>query len=550
MSLHKLPPPPLEPLVSEQDTPYPIEALPPVARDAAEAIATHVQAPIELTAPIVLSAISSIAQGRINAPNMDSPDGQPCSLFYLTLSDSGDGKSRCRNIAYKPIDDKQKEDRRAYKKEYDEYQESCKTLKGEALDAYLACHNEPKDPTVNVDDATYEAIAARLVKDTLIMSWSTDEAGGILCGQSVSGDNQKTVLSGLTKLFDNGTIDRVRSKSNADGSGVGLNRRFCMNLIAQESIVNSALSDPILRQQGFLPRFILAVAPSLAGGRFVDLESIKKRPEDSQAIVKYWNRCQELIETSLAVDEIHNEIRPSVIDQADEALEVQVDFHNEIESELGRFGNYEDIKAFGGRAKQIAVRLATVLAYFEGKQSIDHKTMTDACVLAKYSLDQWLSYSTPSGQRKVEKDAVSLMDWLKKPKRNGKWNTFNMARLAKDIRNGLRGVDELKPAVDYLVEKGYLFFDGDKTYTVNPQALGDAGSTGNAGNNAFTGLQGPKESREVTGNKTQRLNSDSVPASIRQDLRQGNNVNTSLSGVPALPATPAPICDNDSEEVE
>ena len=67
-------------------------------------------------------------------------------------------------------------------------------------------------------------------------------------------------------------------------------------------------------------------------------------------------------------------------------------------------------QAFASRASQLARRLATVFAYFEGLQWIDAKTLTGACEVVKHSLNEWAMYADI--EVKTESDAERLIKWL------------------------------------------------------------------------------------------------------------------------------------------
>ncbi len=65
-------------------------------------------------------------------------------------------------------------------------------------------------------------------------------------------------------------VERTRSKSNLNGSGRAYDVRLTFNLQGQHEVLSDALKDPVLRGQGFLPRFILTIPENLAGTRLQD----------------------------------------------------------------------------------------------------------------------------------------------------------------------------------------------------------------------------------------------------------------------------------------
>ena len=67
-------------------------------------------------------------------------------------------------------------------------------------------------------------------------------------------------------------------------------------------------------------------------------------------------------------------------------------------------------QAFASRASQLARRLATVFAYFEGLDRIDASTLKGACEVVKHSLNEWATYSDI--EVRTESDAEKLIKWL------------------------------------------------------------------------------------------------------------------------------------------
>lgn len=93
-----------------------------------------------------------------------------------------------------------------------------------------------------------------------------------------------------------------------------------------------------------------------------------------------------------------------------EAKKVDEFYYNYFETSQLPNGPYGYIQAFASRACQLARRLATVFAYFEGLQNIDAKTLTGACEIIKHSLNSWLMYKNI--EVKAESDAERLLKWL------------------------------------------------------------------------------------------------------------------------------------------
>jgi hypothetical protein len=72
--------------------------------------------------------------------------------------------------------------------------------------------------------------------------------------------------------------------------------RLTFNLQGQHEVLSEALKDNVLREQGFLPRFILAVPENLAGTRLQDANFSQKSANLDHRLIAYWDRCKTLLD--------------------------------------------------------------------------------------------------------------------------------------------------------------------------------------------------------------------------------------------------------------
>ena len=406
----------LLPLSQSETTlnPYPIHALPPLAQDAVKAISEHVQSPIAMTAQCVIGAMSHIAQAKVNAPHPFNAQGEPCSLFLLTEGQSGSRKSTSRNLADQAIIKYERKQYEAYRQDLEQWKSGQAGLPKKDREAYCAENPPPNDPSTLYSDITLESIAGLFIDGVLNnASIASDEAGQFFGGHSMKADTRNQALGGYAKLFDDGFVERTRSKSNLNGSGRAYDVRLTFNLQGQHEVLAEALKDPVLRGQGFLPRFILTIPENLAGTRLQDAIYRNKSASTDHRLIAYWTRCEYLLDDCphvKAEHELHN--GRYVLPMNDEAREIDQEFYNMFEVLQGKGKRYEYLQAFASRASQLARRLATVFAYFEGLQWIDAKTLKGACEVVKHSLNEWAMYADI--EVKTESDAERLIKWLVK----------------------------------------------------------------------------------------------------------------------------------------
>ncbi len=438
------------------NNPYPIHALPPLAKDAVMAISEHVQSPIAMTAQCVIGAMSHIAQAHVNAPHPFSPQGEPCSLYLLTEGQSGSRKSTSRNMADKAIIQHERKQYELYRRDLEQWKSGQASLDKKDREAYCAENPPPNDPSTLYSDITLESIAGLYVDGILNnASIASDEAAQFFGGHTMKGDTRNQALGGYAKLFDDGSVERTRSKSNLNGSGRAYDVRLTFNLQGQHEVLSDALKDPVLRGQGFLPRFILTVPENLAGTRLQDAIYRSKNANHDHRLIAYWTRCEYLLDDSprpQANHELNN--GRYVIPMNDEAREIDSAFYNMFEELQGKGKRYEYLQAFASRASQLARRLATVFAYFEGLQWIDASTLTGACEVVKHSLNEWATYSDI--EVRTESDAERLIKWLIRKCDADKTNCIAKTLALKGAPSHLRKTRAFDPCLKELIESNYV----------------------------------------------------------------------------------------------
>ena len=403
---------PLAQAETTTNSPYPIHALPPLARDAVMAISEPVQSPIAMTAQCVIGAMSHIAQAHVNAPHPFNANGEPCSLYLLTEGQSGSRKSTSRNMADKAIIQHERKQYELYRRSLEQWKSGQASLNKKDRETYSAENPPPHDPSTLYSDITLESIAGLYVDGILNnASIASDEAAQFFGGHTMKGDTRNQALGGYAKLFDDGFVERTRSKSNLNGSGRAYDVRLTFNLQGQHEVLSEALKDPVLRGQGFLPRFILTVPENLAGTRLQDAIYQSKNANTDHRLIAYWTRCEYLLDDCprpQAEHELNN--GRYVIPMNEDARQIDLAFYNMFEELQGKGKRYEYLQAFASRASQLARRLATVFAYFEGLQWIDASTLTGACEVVKHSLNEWATYSDI--EVRTESDAEKLIKWF------------------------------------------------------------------------------------------------------------------------------------------
>jgi len=483
-------------------TPYPVDALPPLMREAVQAIAELEKVPPAIAGQCVVGAAAHLAQSRANAWHPGgNPAGSPCSLFMLSLFGSGEGKSSARRLAFKTIDEAEREMRNQHRQQCEEIMIQTRLLKGKARDEFMENNPLPNDPRTQYSDATFEPLAGDFIRGKSAASWDTDEGGQMLGGSSLKADTVAATLGGLTKGFDNGYFERTRSRGNMEGSGVAYNRRLSIHLLAQPIAVAEALSNPLLTGQGFLARFLFAAPDSLAGTRFITQESLSRNAYADPRILRYWARCNDIAAIPEYIDLETREVAPPVLDLDDAAIELWANFKNKIESELGTLGKFAGIKPFANRGAEQALRLATVLGCFKGLERINVDCMNRACQLAWYSLSEWLRYTEAGSANPLLKDAANLMAWMRAPERAESWQEFDKTKAGKSWPGASRNAKKRDRMLAVLVEHHHLLTSDGKRFKINP--LSETAEAAEAADTQRSCSPGLKEDSRILAEESQ-----------------------------------------------
>lgn len=240
-----------------------------------------------------------------------------------------------------------------------------------------------------------------------------------------------------------------------NGSGRAYDVRLTFNLQGQHEVLSDALKDPVLRGQGFLPRFILTIPENLAGTRLQDASHQANDANLDHRLIAFWNRCEYLLDESpLPLTENQESGERYVIQMNDEAKLIDLDFYNEVERLQAKGQRYEYLQAFASRASQLARRLATVFAYFEGLKELDASILSSACNVIRHSLGEWARYAEIETVK--ENDAEKLFKYLRGKCQDGKTHCLHKTVSMKGAPSHLRKAKEFDPCLNELIEFNYV----------------------------------------------------------------------------------------------
>lgn len=427
-----------EPLANNpnQPTPYPIDAFTGLLKHVVKAVAHYTQAPTAIAGQCVLGALAHMGQRFIDAPMGNGH--MPASLILITEGESGSGKSQAMGLTHFKIREYEKQLYADYLIELSSWENDRVSLKGKELADFLEASPKPQNPKTMFKEATIEPILDKFIDGSIgNASWTTDEAAQFFNGHTMKGDTAGNALSSLTTLYSDGEVSRLRSQKSAYATPHtdAYNVRMTLLLQGQRVILEPALADPVMNGQGFLARALIACPEDLRGQRvWNDEQRNNDSPYDNPHLIDYWVRCHALLDplpANLPNDSTGAPQRIKMQWADQQTKQVFSDFRQAIEDRQAHGQPLEYLKAYASRMAENASRIASLMAFFDGRKAITTDDIKRAFMLVEYSTAERLRYldATPTGE---QNDSEKLSSWLV-DKARGK-NPHKLNRT--DIYNG------------------------------------------------------------------------------------------------------------------
>jgi hypothetical protein len=403
--------------------PYPVAELGPILQPACEAMQRVIQAPDAVCGASLLAAASLAVQGLADV----HIDGRviPLTLWLLTVAESGERKSACDSEAMRPAREHEKVLAKAYAdalaahedelEEWNAKRDAAKTAakksKGEGTAKGLRdvgpAPLPPLQPKLTIADFTAEGLSKLLAVGLPSIGAFTDEAVLVFGGHGMTKETTARTAGTLCKLWDSGTLDRIRA---GDGATKVYGRRLAMHLMAQPVIAELALSDDVLSGQGFLARCLLAWPQSTAGTRTYVAESLR----DDAAMIRYTAilAARHALPLPIAEGE-RNELAPRALRLSADAFTVWRGVHDTVEVAIVPGERYATVKAWAGKTPEQCLRIAGVLTLIDHADAttIEAPAVQRAAEIALWHLNEAVRLAGTAELSAEVRDAEALLDW-------------------------------------------------------------------------------------------------------------------------------------------
>lgn len=493
---------------SEDET-YPWGALPQTLRGAVIEICKNDSLSVPIAAQAVLSAVSLACQDLIWVDRGIANDEKSvCSLFLLTVADTGARKSRADQLVVKPIEAYDLAKRAAfeadtlvYKSDQAELERKSRELKkaeghlfrksrtlsisedpeakklarkagdgAEAITREIAeldrQINERRRP--RLQRVLYSKIPVRQLEQSLAQNWPaaglfSDEAAGILNSKGESD------MASLDRLWNGDSIDVVgRTKQE---SFFVHDPRLTLSLMVQPIVFDRFVEQKgeLAKGIGLMSRVLLSRPDTPYGKR------IFKRPEDRSTtwIDRLNKRVQQLLSHSHANIESREASRKTLHFEPD-AQKYWEEMYNAVERSMAAKGELENEREFANRFAEHVARLSALFHYFErgdiaGQAGTDvaipKSTVEDAEDVVRWYLNEFKRVFNQEARMRemaeyVLKKFKDMLDGvnggsLENPPSGRRVCSVPVQALrANCSRYDLKKIDNFRPVLDWLHARG------------------------------------------------------------------------------------------------
>lgn len=466
---------------------YPVESFPSTLRDVIETLHEDTLIPIEMIGSTVLAAFSLALQPLLEVA---SPYGnkkpEPCSLYFLTLAKSGEGKSPLRELLMAPFDEFASEMHEEYeglldiyKKDHAIWSSKEKALNrnyqkavknggdGDVEELLLREHQaaEPKKPRafeMFYEDATPEGIIQGLSEYPYAGVFA-DEAITFFTGQL------KNNLGLLNKIWKNEPLQISRKKEGT----VRINAYLTFLLMVQPEVFEEYLERHGKRavSSGFLARFLFTNTVSTIGQRKINLNQDNSR----KALDNLFSHLNKFLKEQK--EHFHD------ISKSKKTLTLSEDAKNIFEENVSQYQCkitenqcWEHIPEFVSKAGSQAIRIAALFDCYS-KNDISKQNLMNAFTITEWHLNQAGRYFYKlSAQYQLQQNVYQLFDWIKNRFINptgvmkvtnfqtgqvtnvrlNPWQPFSKNDLETHGPSRLRRVENLTPVLNQLIKLGLI----------------------------------------------------------------------------------------------
>ena len=474
--------------------PWPDDVFPDSIQNFVTALSASTETPPELSAMMVLAAISAAAQGKFRV--RVKPDYfEPVNVWTCAALPPGSRKTAVQSAATAPltawervqrdlaapaIKQAQADDatireqishlrKQASKAKGAEFEQ----LKREIADIEASLPEIPTAPQVWAQDVTPENLGTIMADNLERMAVLSDESGifDILAGRYSGG------VPNLDLFLQGHAGSPVRVNRGSRPSIFMQAPTLTLGLSPQPDVLRGLTDKPSFRGRGLLGRFLYTLPCSNLGYRTLDA-----RPMLPDYRARYEGILTAVLNHGMASDEDGNPC-PHILKISDDALQVWQTFAHKVEAGMREGGTYAHLTDWAGKFPGAVARIAALLHIVRhalvrpGDKEISLADMSAALRMANALSAHALAVFDLMGADPALDGARVVLRWLHREDKAE--FTFRDCHYAHKTR--YKRAADLEPIIDVLIERHFIrprvakvAHRPSRVFEVNPSILGGA----------------------------------------------------------------------------
>ncbi|HHR6079346.1 TPA: YfjI family protein [Providencia alcalifaciens] len=409
---------------------FPLDSLPPILKNVVTSLHFDTQIPVELICQVVLAAASLACQSIVNVKPHYSQTPEPCSLYFLTLADPGEGKTTINKLVMKPFYDLSVRMKKKYDNDLVDYEQSYDIwkIKKQVLDNNYKQAIKKHYPGDFESDEIKKHLSAEprkpkhfkliyddVTKNGLIEGLQQHPNAGVISDEAIIffTGYLKNHIGLLNKAWDGETYSFARAKNEYHE----IKSCLTFSLLAQPSIFIEYLKKQgdIARGSGFFSRFLFSSVISNQGFRYYSLKSYSSE-ENISDVNAFYERIESLLNTQNETL-FKNHCDKITIEANQDAIAAWTQIKNNFEQWSSKGGPWLHIRDIVSKSGANIYRLASILKQFETERNevnLNRHDIKCASEIIFWNLEEASKLFYPfSEQCEITNAARELYSWVK-----------------------------------------------------------------------------------------------------------------------------------------
>lgn len=452
--------------VNKNLPPYPVHSFPPVLRNVIQALHNNTQIPVSLIGNVVLAASSLTCQSLIEVKQPHTNMHEPCSLYLMTIAESGEGKTTINKQVMKPCYTYTAELIQQYEQDIIEYKRRLKLwkIRQQALESNLRQavkkgypgEEEEQEITRHAKDEPQRPLRPNFIyEDTslkaLVEGLSDYPEAGFISDEAITFFRSylKNTPGLLNKAWDGERFDFHR----ADKEIYQIKPRLTFSLMSQPGVFMDYIKKQGVsaRASGFMSRFLFSWVESSIGSR----QEIQAKMDADHELDIFHRRLEELLQLNKALSG-NSTSEKKQLTLSDEALTCWKNNRAEIEKKTAPDNEWEHIRDIASKASSNTLRISAIMQFFydEDSEKISITAIECAISLMEWYLNQASAIFYPMSERyQFEQDVRELYSWIMQRISQNKGFPILKNDIEKYGPHRLRRAEKLTPVLNQLISQ-------------------------------------------------------------------------------------------------